>query len=111
MGRPFRRLPGLYGLHDGMSFRRGLRQADRSHPGANRTALHATSLGEAVSPHSVQHLHASGPAALAPVAAAPVSEGWASDAGAGHGHPEIAFRAAAGHGGAASAGALAGNAS
>src|ERR1700731_905048 len=100
MGGPFRCLPGLYGLHAGVSFRRGLRETNRSHPGANRTPLHEISPGEAVSPAFIQHLHASSPAARATVAAAPVSEGRARGAGAAHGHPEIASRTAASHGGA-----------
>src|SRR3984957_13547375 len=111
MGGPFRRLPGLYGLHAGVSFRRGLRETNRSHPGANRTPLLEVSPGEEVSPASVQHLHAPGPAARATFAVAPVSEGRARGAGAAYGHSETASRTAAGHGGAAPAGARAGNAS
>src|SRR3981189_1775706 len=111
MGGPFRRLSGLHGLHDSVSFRRGLWEADRSHPGANRTPLHATSRGEEVSPSSVQHLHATGPAARAAAAGASVSKNWTRGAGATPGHPETASRTGEGHGGAAPAGARAGNVS
>src|SRR5271156_2673393 len=104
MGGPFRCLPGLHGLHAGVSFRRGLRETNRSHPGANRTPLHQTSLGEEVSPASVQHFHTPRPAARATNAVAPVSEGRARGAGAALRHPETASRTTAGHGGAAPAG-------
>src|SRR6516165_6171354 len=111
VGWPFRRLPGLYGLRDGMPFRRGIWEIDRSHPRANRTALHAISRGNEVSPFSVQHLHASGPPARAVAAVASVPENRTPDAGAAHGPPEITSRAAAGHGGTASARARAGEGS
>ena len=65
MGRPFRHLPGLYGLHDGVSLRRGLRQADRSHARANRTRYTTIRRREMASPFHVQHLYAAGAAAAA----------------------------------------------
>src|SRR5207249_930309 len=36
VGEPFRQLPGLHGMHDGVPFGSGLRKADRSDARANR---------------------------------------------------------------------------
>src|ERR1700758_3230794 len=68
VGRPFRPLPGLYGLHDGVPFRSRLRKADRSNAGANRTPLYSTSRGKAVSWFSFQYFHAPEPVARPAIA-------------------------------------------
>src|SRR6516225_1026896 len=107
MGEPFRRLPGLHGLHDGMPFRRRVWKTDRGYPSADPAALHAASRGKEVSQLSVQHLYASGSASRAIAAVASVSENGTPSAGTAHGPPKTASRTAAGHGGAAPAGARA----
>src|SRR5215469_8555824 len=111
VGKPFRPLPRLYGLHDGVSFRSRLREADRSNAGANRTPLYSTGRGKAVSRFSFQYFHAPEPAARSGVAVAPVSENRVPDSSALDRHPEIASQAVAGYGGSASAGTRTGNAS
>src|SRR5215471_21234249 len=50
VGQPFRYLPRVHGLHDRVPFRRGLRQAHRSHTRANRAQFPADGLGEAPPP-------------------------------------------------------------
>src|SRR5262245_22883145 len=111
LGKPFRCLPRMHGLHDGVPFRRRLWKTDRSYAGTNRTALPATRRGEAVSSPAAKHFYPSKSVTCVAAAFAPVPRGRAPDTGAPRGYPKKNSRPVAGHGGVASASTASGNTS
>src|SRR5215469_14118586 len=76
VGQPLRRLPRVHGLHDSVPFRRGLRQAHRSYPRANRAPFPPLSFREAPSPVFVRNFHAARSFAPFARAAPRLSEIW-----------------------------------
>src|SRR5438034_6563750 len=74
VGEPFRQLPGLHGMHDGVPFGSGLRKADRSDARANR-AKDGTLAGRKTPPAiCIRNFYAAGALAANALAIACLSE-------------------------------------
>ena len=74
VGEPFRQLPGLHGMHDGVHFGSGLRKADRSDARANR-AKDGTLAGRKTPPAiCIRNFYAAGALAANALAIACLSE-------------------------------------